>query len=189
MTTESPTATLLALCVGPQEGGGPYTLRVVPDEGADELRVTLHWTDFRPDEVRYRLMERGYTVAEEDIVRLPENCGWTEVQANAWSSHVTKDPVEFVTATVTIREGGDWYLTVEGTDIERQLWSDRDVSEGTFPGNAMGHRLIEVGYLPNRAAANPALYPDPARKLAAAALGGWQPVGENTWTIPCVKQT
>lgn len=91
------------------------------------------------------------------------------------------------TATVTMRDGA-WWLTVECTEINRRLWFDDEVEYGCFPGNSMGHRLIEEGFMPDRSAADPKHYPDLAHKLAATTLAGWQPI-DGGWTIPCVKQT
>lgn len=89
-------------------------------------------------------------------------------------------------ATAAIRDGG-WWLTIEGTDISRRLWSDGDRWYGNFPGQALGHHLIREGFMPDRSAADPKNYTSPADKLAAMTLAGWQPVGKGQWTIPCTK--
>ncbi|MFJ4902793.1 hypothetical protein [Streptomyces sp. NPDC088727] len=89
------------------------------------------------------------------------------------------------TATVTVEEDEGWYLTVEGSDIHTRLWGNEDVEYGNFPAASMGHRLIEHGFMPDRSAANPDLYPDLAHKLAALTLGGWQPRDGMRWTILC----
>jgi hypothetical protein len=95
----------------------------------------------------------------------------------------TETVADVRTATITIRDGG-WWLTVEGTDINRKLWDDDQVETGCFPGNSMGHRLIEEGFMPDRSAADPKNYDSLADKLAATTLAGWQPI-DGGWTIPC----
>ncbi|MDQ1041474.1 hypothetical protein QFZ75_007976 [Streptomyces sp. V3I8] len=187
---DAPTSSLLAICSGPKGAtGGPYTLRVVSDDhNRDLVRVTLYWDEFKPQEAGHRLMERGYTPTQEDEAK-GEHHGWKEIsyQRNTWTRQVHDDEVEFLTAKVTIDAERDWHMTVEGTDIDKVLWNDRDVERGNWPGFTLGIRLVELGYMPNRAAAYGGLYPDLARKLDAMTLQGWQPKSEDVWTIPCTR--
>lgn len=98
---------------------------------------------------------------------------------------ITADDVR--TATVRADEDGHWYLTVEGTDItdEKVMSVEEAVGPDYIPGAGLGHRLIERGFMPDRAAADPANHDTSADKLAAAADAGWTRTGQDTWTIPC----
>lgn len=88
-------------------------------------------------------------------------------------------------ARVTVDGRGDWVLTIAGTDIRQVLWNDRDLEYGVFPGNAMGHRMIEVGWMPDRRAVYNVPLGSPVARLAAQARAGWSESGEGSWTIPC----
>lgn len=91
------------------------------------------------------------------------------------------------TATVTIRDGA-WWLSVEGTDINRKIWDSSAVRPGYFPGNEMGHRLIEDGFMPDRSASHPRNYETDEEKLAAAVMAGWIRTGDGEWQIPCTRR-
>lgn len=91
-------------------------------------------------------------------------------------------------ARVAVDEKGDWILTVAGTDIREVLWNDRELNYGSFPGNPMGHRLIGLGYMPDRQRMYGLPGMSPVQKLAAAAYAGWKQDGDNVWTIPCYRE-
>jgi hypothetical protein len=84
-----------------------------------------------------------------------------------------------------VDDKGDWVLTVAGTDVREVLWNDEDLEPGAFPGNAMGHRLIPHGYMPDRRAMYGFLTHSTVEKLMINMQAGWRRVGEKTWTIPC----
>lgn len=88
-------------------------------------------------------------------------------------------------ARVRVDEDGDWVLTVSGTDIRKVLWNNQDVEYGCFPGNSMGHRLIELGYMPDRRRMYGPPELTPVQRLAATAYAGWRPDGDDVWSIPC----
>jgi hypothetical protein len=92
-------------------------------------------------------------------------------------------------ARAWIDDFGQWWLSVAGTDIEKhELWHDQDVQHGYFPGNSLGHRLIDLGWMPDRRAMYGALSMSEVEKLALTALAGWRPAGENAWVIPCYRE-
>jgi hypothetical protein len=102
------------------------------------------------------------------------------------SAPAAEDPVRR-TARVEVDEDGDWWLTVEGTEIRRKLWNDRNV-ECDFPAASMGHRLIECGYMPDRSAMKAEQYETLPEKLHATLMGGWDGDPKSPrgpWTIPC----
>jgi len=88
-------------------------------------------------------------------------------------------------ARVEVDEEGDWILTVAGTDIRRRLWNDRDVPFDIFPGNSMGHRLIELGWMPDRRSMYAAQTGSAVERLYLSAMAGWREVDDKSWTIPC----
>lgn len=88
-------------------------------------------------------------------------------------------------AKVTIDEKGEWVLTVNGTDIREVLYQDRHRELDPFPGNAMGHRLIELGWMPDRRAAVAGEGCSMVDRLYLTAMAGWMRSDENSWTIPC----
>lgn len=91
-------------------------------------------------------------------------------------------------ARVEIDQQGDWILTIAGTDIRRTLWNDRDVPYETFPGNSMGHRMIELGWMPDRRSMyNPQAH-SAVERLTLTAMAGWRKAAENAWTIPCYQE-
>jgi hypothetical protein len=90
------------------------------------------------------------------------------------------------TARVHVDEKGDWILTVAGTDIRKRLWNDEEVLFGSFPGASMGHRLVELGWMPDRRAMYASQTASRAEQMYLSAMAGWRQVGdEKTWTIPC----
>lgn len=94
------------------------------------------------------------------------------------------------TATVRADDDGNWYLTVEGTDIadEKVMTVTEAVGPDYIPSNGLGHRLIERGYMPDRSAVHQH-DGTPGGKLAASADAGWTRTGKDTWTIPCRPYT
>lgn len=93
------------------------------------------------------------------------------------------------TATARADAEGNWYLTIEGTDIaDLKVMRSEEGDPDYIPGAGLGHRLIEQGYMPDRSAAHK---PDgtAAEKLAATATSGWTRTGPDTWTIPCRPYT
>lgn len=83
---------------------------------------------------------------------------------------------------------GYWWLRVAGTDIDRIVWHEREMVNDNFPGNALGYRLIEFGWMPDKRAMYGPLAMSTPEKLALTELAGWRPAGEKTWTIPCYKE-
>lgn len=88
-------------------------------------------------------------------------------------------------ARVEVDQEGDWILTVAGTDVRRRLWNDRDVPYELFPGPSMGHRLVELGWMPERRSMYPAQTLSKVERLTLTAMAGWRKDGEKAWTIPC----
>lgn len=88
-------------------------------------------------------------------------------------------------ARVIVDGEGDWILTISGTDIRQRLWNDRDLDPGDFPGNAMGHRMIGLGWKPDRRA----MYGPKVHSTVESRLlnmrAGWREDGEKSWKIPC----
>lgn len=78
-------------------------------------------------------------------------------------------------ANMWMDDFGDWWLTVEGTDIREHLWHDQDVQPGVFPGTNAGARLITLGWVPDRS--------DKSWHGS-----GWKPRGQGAWTIPCSRE-
>jgi hypothetical protein len=91
-------------------------------------------------------------------------------------------------ARVVVDEKGDWILTVDGTDVRQVLWNDRELEYGSFPGNSMGHRLIERGWMPDRRRMYGLPGMSPVQRLTATAYAGWEQVAEKAWTIPCYRE-
>lgn len=91
------------------------------------------------------------------------------------------------TATARADAEGNWYLTVEDTDIDnvKVMSTEEPTGPDYIPGAGLGHRLIERGFMPDRSAADPKHYDNPADKLAATATSGWTRTEQDTWTIPC----
>ncbi|MFE0490141.1 hypothetical protein [Streptomyces griseoaurantiacus] len=94
------------------------------------------------------------------------------------------------TATARADDDGNWYLTVEGTDIkdEKVMEVADPVGPDYLPGAGLGHRLIERGFMPDRSAVD-SHDGTAAGRLAATADSGWTRTGEDTWTIPCSPYT
>lgn len=88
-------------------------------------------------------------------------------------------------ARVTVDDGGDWVLTVSGTDICARLWHNDEVAGRAFPGNSMGHRLIEHGWMPDRRAMYGPLTHSTVEARMLSMMAGWRPDGDASWTIPC----
>lgn len=90
-------------------------------------------------------------------------------------------------ARVEVDQEGDWILTVAGTDIRRRLWNDRDVPYEIFPGSSMGHRLVELGWMPDRRSQYSTKSFSKVERLMLTAMAGWRKDGEKRWTIPCYR--
>lgn len=91
-------------------------------------------------------------------------------------------------ARVEVDEEGDWILSVSGTDIRRRLWNDDAVPYRHFPGNTLGHRLIELGWMPDRRAMYGSTSSSRVEALVRSAMAGWRQAGERVWTIPCHRE-
>lgn len=88
-------------------------------------------------------------------------------------------------ARVTVEDNGDWVLTVAGTDIRHVLWNEEQLEYEAFPGNAMGHRLIEQGFMPDRRAMYRVQTHATVENRLLNMRAGWRGSGEKSWTIPC----
>jgi len=88
-------------------------------------------------------------------------------------------------ARVTVEDTGEWVLTVAGTDIREVLYKERHLELDPFPGNAMGHRLIELGWMPDRRASFSSRTMSTVDRLYLTAMAGWMLDREKSWTIPC----
>lgn len=97
-------------------------------------------------------------------------------------------------AQVRVNRDLEWKLLVKGTDTYVSLYKNRHPDLEPFPGNAMGHRLIELGWMPDRRAA--IVPPDTpvAETLLATMYAGWIPSKETAdgeewvWTIPVYRE-
>lgn len=88
-------------------------------------------------------------------------------------------------AKVTIDEKGEWVLTVAMTDICEVLYQGRHPELDPFPGHDMGHRLVELGWMPDKRAALTREGCSMVDRLYLTAMAGWMRSDENSWTIPC----
>lgn len=97
---------------------------------------------------------------------------------------------EWRTAQVRVNSDHEWKLRVHGTDIYRTLYRNRHPDLDAFPGNAMGHRLIELGWMPDRRAAMVPVGSSMTETLMRTMLAGWVPseTEENVWTIPVYRE-
>lgn len=97
---------------------------------------------------------------------------------------------DYRVARVRVNRHGDWLLSVAGTDIYRKVWNDRDLQSPAFPGQSLGHRLIELGWMPDRCAMYGAFDRSDPQKLALTELGGWVPsdTEDGVWTIPVYRE-
>lgn len=95
---------------------------------------------------------------------------------------------DWAVARVTVKDNGDWILTVAGTDIYRKLWNDEDLTPGAFPGQSMGHRLIEEGWMPDRRASYNARTDSPVERMLLTVRAGWSDAGKKSWTIRCYRE-
>lgn len=102
--------------------------------------------------------------------------------------------MQWATAQVRVNSNLEWKLLIKGTDTYVSLYKGRDPDLDPFPGNAMGHRLIELGWMPDRRAA---IVPSDApmvEKLTATMYAGWVPSKRTTegeeylWTIPVYRE-
>lgn len=91
-------------------------------------------------------------------------------------------------ARAWVDDDGNWWLSVSDTDIKKQVWNNQEVAYGTFPGNPLGHRLIGLGWRPDRRAMYGPVSMSRVEHLALTELAGWRPSGEKQWTIPCYRE-
>jgi hypothetical protein len=93
-------------------------------------------------------------------------------------------------AQVRVNSENEWKLRVFGTDIYRTLYRHRDPDLEPFPGNAMGHRLIELGWMPDRRATLAPVGTSVVQKVMLTMLAGWTPseTEENVWEIPVHRE-
>lgn len=107
-----------------------------------------------------------------------------------------EDPYKHVrktTAQVRINRDYEWKLLIKGTDTYVSLYRERHPELEPFPGNAMGHRLIELGWMPDRSAAIAPEGASVVEMLTLTMYAGWVPSqktidGEEwLWTIPVTR--
>lgn len=76
-------------------------------------------------------------------------------------------------ARAELDDQGWWIITIAGRDVRVAVGRDEDITFEGFPGFAMGHRLIEQGYMPDRSDTDD--HPS-----------GWRlTTDKNAWVIPC----
>lgn len=103
-------------------------------------------------------------------------------------AHVRK-----TTAQVRVNRDYEWNLLIKGTDTYVSLYRERHPELEPFPGNAMGHRLIELGWMPDRSAATAPKGASIVEMLTLSMYAGWVPSrktidGEEwLWTIPVTR--
>lgn len=92
-------------------------------------------------------------------------------------------------ARAWVDDEGNWWLSVADTDIAKIVWHARDITHDGFPGNSLGHRLIEEGWMPDRRAMYGAMTSDSPALLALTEFAGWRPSpGGQAWVIPCYRE-
>lgn len=101
--------------------------------------------------------------------------------------------MQWRTARVRVNSNGEWKLRVTGTDIYVTLYRDRHPELDPFPGQAMGHRLIELGWMPDRRRMMERPGMSPVEKLAASMYAGWEDVTDEddkapVWEIPVYRE-
>ena len=98
--------------------------------------------------------------------------------------------LEYRTAQVRVNSFGEWKLRVFGTDIYYTAYRFRDPEFEPFPGNALGHRLIEFGWMPDRRGALAPVATSPVQRLILTSLAGWKPsqMESGVWTIPVYRE-
>lgn len=93
-------------------------------------------------------------------------------------------------AQVRVNSAGEWKLRVRGTDIYESLYRDRHPELEPFPGAAMGHRLVELGWLPDRRAVLRVESDSMAERVMRTALAGWTPSATQkwVWVMSCYRE-
>lgn len=94
-------------------------------------------------------------------------------------------------AQVRCNSAGEWHLRIRGTDVCELLYRYRHPELDPFPGNAMGHRLIEMGWMPDRRAMFAVRGESTVDTLLRTMLAGWTPSSTEqwVWTIPVHRDT
>lgn len=93
-------------------------------------------------------------------------------------------------AQVRVNRRGEWLLRVHGTDIYELLWKDHDLEHDGFPSQPLGHRLIELGWMPDQRTTPQLVGRTPVDRMMVSAMAGWRPsqTEENVWTIPVYRE-
>lgn len=97
--------------------------------------------------------------------------------------------IEHRRAQVRVNTDGEWKLRVFGTDIYECLYRFRHPEYDPFPGAAMGHRLIELGWMPDRRAALSVVGASTVQRAVLTSMSGWQRTGERwVWQMPVYRE-
>lgn len=98
--------------------------------------------------------------------------------------------LQWRTARARCNSAGEWHLLMPGTGMCQLLYRYRHPELDPFPGNAMGHRLIELGWMPDRRAAIVPPGTSAAETLLATMYAGWKPSETEkwVWTIPVYRE-
>jgi hypothetical protein len=99
--------------------------------------------------------------------------------------------IEYRIAQVRCNSAGEWKLRVFGTDVYVSVYRYRDPELEPFPGNALGHRLVELGWMPDKRHLFQTDGKSPVQRVMETALAGWTRSEEEryVWTIPCYRET